>query len=70
MPRGSHGQWRPSDPVQAAIITTKIATGEIEEELTHDDGQPPVLVQLALADKQERERVIGELKTEARSRII
>lgn len=32
MARGPHGEWRPDDPIAAAVHTMKIATGEIEEE--------------------------------------
>ena len=53
MPRGPQGQWRPADPVECAVMVAKIATGEITEELTHDDDQPSTLVQLALDEKQE-----------------
>ena len=31
MPRGPNGEYRPDDPVAAAIMVAKIATGEIEE---------------------------------------
>lgn len=36
MARGPQGQWRPDDPIAAAIHTMKIATGEIEETLVED----------------------------------
>ena len=32
MPIGPNGEKRPSDPIQAAVMVAKIATGEIEEE--------------------------------------
>ncbi len=35
MPRGPQGQKRPADVIGAAIMSAKIATGEIEE------GSPP-----------------------------
>ncbi len=31
MPRGPDGQWRPEDPVSAAVMVAKIATRQIEE---------------------------------------
>ncbi len=31
MPKGPQGQWRPADPVAAAVHVGRIATGEIEE---------------------------------------
>ena len=45
MARGPQGQWRPDDPVGAAIHTMKIATGEIEETFEEPkekrkEGQP------------------------------
>src|ERR1700730_19060351 len=33
MPKGSQGQRRPADVIGAAIMTARIATGEIEEAL-------------------------------------
>ena len=38
MPRGPKGEKRPADAVGAAVMVAKIATGEIEDELT-DDGK-------------------------------
>ncbi len=37
MPKGPKGEKRPADAVGAAVMVAKIATGEIEDELT-DDG--------------------------------
>ena len=31
MPKGPQGQWRPADPIAAAVHAGRIATGEIEE---------------------------------------
>ena len=31
MPKGPQGQWRPADPIAAAVHVAKIATGQIEE---------------------------------------
>ena len=36
MPRGPKGEKRPADAVGAAVMVAKIATGEIEDELTDD----------------------------------
>ena len=33
MPIGPQGQWRPSDPIENAVMVAKIATGEITETL-------------------------------------
>ncbi len=38
MPKGPKGEKRPADAVGAAIKVARIATGEIEDELT-DDGK-------------------------------
>ena len=38
MPRGPHGEKRPQGDVEAAVMVGKIATGEIEEELTEPKG--------------------------------
>ena len=34
MPIGPNGEWRPSDPVECAVMVAKIATGEIEEKIS------------------------------------
>ena len=34
MPKGPHGEKRPADVIGAAVKVAKIATGEIEEEIT------------------------------------
>lgn len=39
MPKGPRGEKRPADVVGAAIMTAKIATGEIEEPIALDDGK-------------------------------
>ena len=31
MPKGPQGQWRPADPIAAAVHVGRIAIGEIEE---------------------------------------
>ena len=38
MAKGPKGEKRPADAVGAAVMVAKIATGEIEDELT-DDGK-------------------------------
>lgn len=38
MPRGPKGEKRPADAVGAAVMVAKIATGEVEDEVT-DDGK-------------------------------
>ncbi len=39
MPTGPKGQKRPADVIGNAIRVAKIATGEIEEDATPDDGK-------------------------------
>ena len=43
MPIGPQGQWRPSDPIENAVMVAKIATGEITETL--DSPQESFLAQ-------------------------
>ena len=38
MPKGPKGEKRPADVVGAAVMVARIATGEIEDEVT-DDGK-------------------------------
>ena len=45
MPRGPKGEKRPADAVGAAVMVAKIATGEVEDELT-DDGKNKAAVEL------------------------
>ncbi len=45
MPKGPKGEKRPADAVGAAVMVAKIATGEVEDELT-DDGKNKAAVEL------------------------
>ena len=45
MPKGPKGEKRPADAIGAAVMVAKIATGEIEEELT-EDGKNKAAVEL------------------------
>ena len=45
MPKGPKGQKRPADAVGAAITVARIATGEIEDEVT-DEGKSKAAVEL------------------------
>jgi len=38
MPRGPKGEKRPADVIGAAVMIARIATGEIEEGTSPDDG--------------------------------
>ena len=45
MPRGPHGEKRPADANQRAVMIGRIATGE-EDDLTMDDGKNAAAVAL------------------------
>ena len=45
MPKGPKGEKRPADAVGAAVMVARIATGEVEDELT-DDGKNKAAVEL------------------------
>ena len=53
MPKGPQGQKRPKGTVEAAVMVAKLATGEIEEELTEPQGS-------VLAEYLETEREAQE----------
>ncbi len=73
MPKGPKGEKRPADAVGAAVMVAKIATGEIEDEVT-DDGKDKAAVELgrkggkARAEKlsAERRREIAQKAAKAR----
>lgn len=46
MPRGPKGEKRPGDVIGAAVMVGKIATGEIEDDLTTEDGKNAAAVAL------------------------
>ena len=75
MPRGPKGEKRPADAVGAAGMVARIATGEVEDELT-DDGKNKAAVELgrkggraraAKLTKEQRED-IARLAAQARWR--
>ena len=75
MPRGPKGEKRPADAVGAAVMVARIATGEVEDELT-DDGKNKAAVELgrkggraraAKLTKEQRED-IARLAAQARWR--
>ena len=53
MPKGPKGEKRPADAVGAAVMVAKIATGEVEDELT-DDGKNKAAVELGRKGGQAR----------------
>jgi hypothetical protein len=46
MPRGPKGEKRPADVIGAAVMVGKIATGEIDESATTEDGKNAAAVAL------------------------
>jgi hypothetical protein len=46
MPKGPRGQKRPADVISNAVHVMKIATGEIEESGTTEDGKSKAAVEL------------------------
>ncbi len=73
MPKGPKGEKRPADAIGAAVMVAKIATGEIEDELT-DDGKDKAAVELgrkggqARAKKLSKKRRVEIAKKAAQSR--
>ncbi len=65
MPKGPKGEKRPADAVGAAVMVAKIATGEIEDELT-DDGKNKAAVELGRKGGKAR---AGKLTAEQRRQI-
>ena len=64
MPRGPKGEKRPADAVGAAVMVAKIATGEVEDELT-DDGKNKAAVELGRrGGKARAEKLSKERRTE------
>ena len=57
MPKGPKGEKRPADAVGAAVMVAKIATGEIEDELT-DDGKNKAAVELGRKGGRARARAL------------
>ncbi len=73
MPKGPKGEKRPADAIGAAVMVAKIATGEIEDELT-DDGKNKAAQALgrlggqARANKLSKKRRVEIAKKAAQSR--
>ncbi len=64
MPKGPKGQKRPADAVGAAVMVAKIATGEIEDELT-DDGKSKAAQELGrLGGKARAEKLSKKRRSE------
>ena len=65
MAKGPKGEKRPADAVGAAVMVAKIATGEVEDELT-DDGKNKAAVELGRKGGRARAK---KLTTEQRREI-
>ncbi len=59
MPKGPKGEKRPADAVGAAVMVAKIATGEIEDELT-DDGKNKAAQELGRKGGQARAKKLSK----------
>ena len=59
MPKGPKGEKRPADAVGAAVMVARIATGEIEDELT-DDGKSKAAVELGRKGGQARAKNLSK----------
>ena len=66
MPKGPKGQKRPADVIANAVTVMKIATGEIEESGTTEDGRSKAAVELGR--KGGNARAVG-ISKERRSEI-
>ena len=65
MPKGPKGEKRPADAVGAAVMVARIATGEVEDEMT-DDGKDKAAVELGRKGGRARAK---KLTTERRREI-
>ncbi len=66
MPKGPRGEKRPADAIARAVMVGRIATGEIVEKKTDDDGKDPNAK--ALGSKGGRARM-RKLSPERRAEI-
>lgn len=65
MPRTSKGHKRPADVVSNAVHVMKIATGEIEEAGTTDDGRSKAAVELGRKGGLARANAVGKARRAA-----
>ncbi|MBT3361561.1 MAG: RNA-binding protein [Rhodospirillales bacterium] len=64
MPKGPKGEKRPADVIGAAVMVAKIATGEIDDEVT-DDGKNKAAQSLGrLGGKARAEKLTPEKRSE------
>ncbi len=65
MPRTSKGHKRPADVVSNAVHVMKIATGEIEDAGTTDDGRSKAAVELGRKGGLARANAVGKARRTA-----
>lgn len=66
MPEGPKGQKRPADVIGNAIRVAKIATGEIEEDTSQDEGKDKAAAELGRkGGKARAEGMTAEQRAEA-----
>jgi hypothetical protein len=68
MPRTPKGHKRPADVISNAVQVMKLATGEVEEELT-EDGKNKAAVELGRRGGQARARAITKARRVAIARL-
>jgi hypothetical protein len=62
MPRGPKGEKRPADVIGAAVMVGRIATGEIVETATADDGKNAAAVALGRMGGKARAKGLSKRK--------
>ena len=62
MPKGPRGEKRPADAIARAVMIGRIATGEIVEKKTDDDGKDPNAVALGSKGGRSRARRLSPAK--------
>jgi hypothetical protein len=69
MPKGPKGQKRPADVISNAVHVMKIATGEIEEPETTEDGKSKAAVELGRKGGAARARSLSAAERKKIARI-
>ena len=62
MPRGPKGQKRPADVISNAVHVMRIATGEIKESDSNDDGKNKAAVELGRKGGLARAKNISKIR--------
>jgi len=60
MPKGPQGQTRPSDTIGCAVMVAKIATGEVEDDMS----SAARMRRASSGGKARKEKLSGETRTE------